>query len=528
MKFPRLLFAIALSFCPLAVQARPIDLATASIVQLDAAMATGQLSSVQLVRFYLRRIARLNHRGPALHAIIAINPDALAEARASDRERRLKGSRGPLEGIPILIKDNIETADPMATTAGSQALAANITHRDSPLVARLRAAGAIILGKTNLSEWADLRSGEATSGWSAVGGLARNPYALDRSACGSSSGSAVAVAAGMAAAAVGTETDGSITCPSSLNGLTGLKPSVGEIPRTSVVPISHSQDTPGPIAHTAADAALLMAVMSGPDPHDPASLATGAVPAAAFASVTPVNLRGLRLGVLRVANDALPLIDPVYNAALARLTAAGAVLVEVKFNNPPKIETDELLVMETEMKVDLTAYLRNAAPGLAVQSLADLIAFNQRTPGEMRLFGQDLFVASQATKGLSDPAYLAARAESLRLTGAEGIDKLLREDHLAALVAPTAGPAWKMDLLYGDTIPAAADTSQAAFTTFPAIAGYPHLTVPMGAVHGLPVGLSFIGPKWSDPRMLALGEAWQALSPPIPPPTFPATVDPSP
>jgi len=523
MKFRPLVLAamFVLSVCPPSTHAQTIPLQTATIQQLDAELAAGRLTSVQLVRFYLQRIRRLNKTGPALHAIIAINPDAIAEAQASDRERRQRRPRGPLEGIPILIKDNIETADPMATTAGSLALADNITHRDSPLVARLRAAGAIILGKTNLSEWADLRSGQATSGWSAVGGLARNPYALDRSACGSSSGSGVAVAAGLAAAAVGTETDGSITCPSSMNGLTGLKPSVGQIPRTYVVPIAHSQDTPGPIARTAADAALMMAVMSGPDPRDPASLDHGAVPGPAFSTVTPANLRGVRLGVLRFANDSVPIIDPAYNAALARLSAAGAVLVEVKLPDQPKIETDELLVLETEMKVDLSAYLRGAAPGLTVRSLADLIAFNQRTPAELHLFGQDLFVASQATKGLDDPAYLSARAESLRLTGAEGIDKLLQDNHLDALVAPTTGPTWKMDFVYGDTNPA-------AFTTFPAIAGYPHLSTPMGTVHGLPVGLSIIGPKWSDAKVLALGEAWQAISPPVPPPTFPATVDPAP
>ena len=486
----------------------------ASIAELEAAMTAGQLSSEQLVRFYLDRIARLDRAGPGLHAVLALNPDALAQARALDAERRAGHVRGPLHGVPILIKDNIETADRMATTAGSLALAQNFAGRDAPLVARLRAAGAIILGKTNLSEWANFRSSHATSGWTAVGGLTRNAYATERTACGSSSGSGVAVAAGFAAAAIGSETDGSVTCPSSMDGATGLKPSLGLIPRSHIVPISHSQDTAGPMARTPADAALLAAVMAGSDPADPPSQAPGAARAAAeLRHVRPADLHGVRLGVLRYPPESYPGLDALYASALDRLRAAGATLVEVKWPDAPKLGPDEQLVLETEMKPDMAAYLAAAAPGVRVRTLADLIAFNRATPAETRLFSQDLFEASEAAKGLSDPAYLAARAESLRLTGTDGIDKLLAGEHLDALISPTTGPAWKIDLVYGDANPASA-------ATYPAVAGYPHVSTPMGLIEGLPVGLSFIGPKWSDARMLSLAEAWAALAGPLPAPEF--------
>ena len=494
----------------------------ASIADLDAAMASGQLSSEQLVRFYLDRIARLDRAGPGLHAVIAINPDAIAQARALDAERRAGHVRGPLHGVPILLKDNIETADRMATTAGSLALAANVTGHDAPLAARLRAAGAVILGKANLTEWANFRSSHATSGWTPVGGLVRNPYALDRSACGSSSGSAVAVAAGLAAAAVGSETDGSVTCPSSMEGVTGLKPSLGLIARTRIVPISHSQDTAGPIAHTAADAALLAAVMAGPNPADPPSQAPGAATAAAaLAQVRPADLHGVRLGVLRFSPDSFTGLDALYAQALDRLKAAGAVLVEVKLPDDPRLGPDETKVLETEMKADMAVYLSGAAPAVQAKTLAGLIAFDRATPAETRLFGQDLFEAAEATHGLDDAAYRAARAESLRITGVEGIDRLLAEHRLDALVSPTTGPTWKVDLIYGDAGPP-------AVATFPAVAGYPHVTTPMGLTGGLPIGLSFIGPKWSDARVLALAEAWEALTPPLPAPTYPASVDPAP
>ena len=498
----------------------PPPLERASIADLDAAMARGELTSEQLVRFYLDRIARLDRSGPSLHAVIALNPDALAQARALDGERRGGHVRGPLHGVPILVKDNIETADRnVATTAGSLALIANVTGRDAPAIARLRAAGAVILGKTNLSEWANARSSHTTSGWSAVGGLVRNPYALDRTACGSSSGSAAAVAAGLAAAAVGSETDGSVTCPSSMNGVTGLKPSLGLIPRTHIVPISHSQDTAGPIARNPADVALMAAVMAGPDPTDPPSQDPRARAAAkALQAVKLADLRGVRLGVLRFSGDQTPALDALYARSLDRLHEAGAVLVEVSLPPAPRLGGDETLVMQTEIKADMAAYLADAAPGVKVRSLADIIAFDRRTPAETRLFGQDLFEAAQAAKGLDDPDYRAARAESLRLTGVEGIDRLLAANRLDALISPSFGPAWKVDLVSGDAGPPSA-------ATYPAVAGYPHVTTPMGLVDGLPVGLSFIGPKWSDARMLALAEAWEALRPALPAPTFAASAD---
>ena len=512
----------ALRAPPVAAQAPP-PLERASIVELDALMSSGRLTSEQLTRFYLDRIARLDRAGPALHTVIALNPDAIAQARALDAERRGGRVHGPLHGIPILIKDNIETADRgLATTAGSLALVANVTGRDAPAVARLRAAGAVILGKANLSEWANARSSHTTSGWSGVGGLVRNPYALDRTACGSSSGSAAAVAAGLAAAAVGSETDGSVTCPSSMNGVTGLKPSVGLIPRTHIVPISHSQDTAGPIAHTAADVALLAAVMAGPDGGDPASLDPDAARAGtALREARPADLHGVRLGVLRFSGDQVPGLDSLYDQALGRLRAAGAVLVEVRLPDVSRLGTDETLVMQTEIKADMAIYLAAAAPGVKAQTLADLIAFDRSSPAETRLFGQDLFEAAEMSKGLDDPAYRGARAESLRLTGVEGIDRLLADNRLDALVSPSFGPAWKVDLVTGDANPPSA-------STFPAVAGYPHISTPMGLVGGLPVGLSFIGSKWADAQVVMLAEAFAATAPPLPPPSFSASLDPIP
>jgi len=497
------LIALAVAVTP-TLAAPPLTPAPdrASIGELQAAMTDGRLTSEALVRFYLRRIARLDRGRNGLYAIIALNPDALAQARALDAERRTKGPRGPLHGVPILVKDNIETREALPTTAGSLALAHNITRQDAPIVARLRAAGAVILGKTNLSEWANYRSDHSISGWSAVGGLVKNPYALDRSACGSSSGSAAAVAAGLAAAAIGTETDGSVTCPSSMVGLVGLKPTLGRLPAARIVPIAHSQDTPGPMTRRVADAALLFEVMAG-----------GArAPADA-------SLHGRRLGVLRFPAGAEPEIDPVYEAALARLRTAGAVLVEVALPDDGPVGHAEGIVLSTEFKADINAYLASAPAAVASRSLADLIAFNSAHPQETVLFGQDIFLKAEQTKGLSDPAYQTALSDSKRLAGREGIDKLMAENHLDALVAPTAGAAWRIDLIDGDHSPN-------SFTTFPAVAGYPHLTVPMGQVKGMPVGLSFIASAGQDERVLALGEAFERTGAGFVPPTFAPSLDP--
>jgi amidase len=478
----------------------PTDL---TLAQMQARMDSGQLTSEQLVRAYLARIARLDRSGPDLHALIAVNPEALAQARALDRERRAKGARGPLHGVPVVLKDNIESADPMATTAGSRALKDNLTGRDAPLAARLRAAGAVIIGKANLSEWANFRSRHSVSGWSAMGGLARNPYVLDRSACGSSAGSAVAVSARLAAAAVGTETDGSLTCPGSIDGVVSLKPTLGLVSRSRIVPISHSQDTAGPMGRSVADVAALLTVMAGSDPADPATAQADARRTDYLAALGDGGaLRGKRIGVIRFEPGARPEVDPVYEAALATLRAAGATLVEVKLPPRDQIGKDEQIVLAAEFKADLAAYLATAAPAVKVRTVDDVIAFDAADPVELSLFGQDNFEAAAKAPGLDDPAYRAALEESKRLAGPEGLDRLLAAERLDVLVAPTSGPAWRVDVVLGDRY-------SGGFSGMAAVAGYPHLTVPMGQTHGLPLGISFIGPAWSDAQLLAMGYAFE-------------------
>ena len=475
----------------------------ASIADLSAMMASGKASSVALTRAYLARIAAMDRRGPTLRAVIAINPDALAQAKALDAERRAGHVRGPVHGVPILIKDNIETLDPMPTTAGSLALKDNVTRRDAPVVARLRAAGAVILGKTNLSEWANIRSTHSMSGWSAVGGLVRNPYALDRTACGSSSGSGAAVAASFAGAAVGTETDGSVVCPSSINGLVGLKPSIGLVSRTRVVPISHSQDTPGPMARSVRDAALMLSAMVGSDPED---AATGAAQVHDYAAdLSASALSGLRVAVLRP--DMPDDLAAAYQAALDTMKAAGAVLVEVKAPEHKGLGEAELTVLRTELKTDLNTYLATTPPAVRTRSLADVIAFDTANAAtEMPFFAQETFVAAEKTGGLADPAYKAARALSLRLAGAEGIDAMLRQANAAVLVEPSYAAAWLSDTVYGDKYDGPSSSE------LPAIAGYPNLTVPMGLVRGLPVGVSFIATKFGEATVLGAGYAYEQRS----------------
>jgi amidase len=490
-----------------------------SIQDLQQAMTSGDLTSEALVHYYLDRIEALDKQGPGLHAIIALNPDAVDQARALDEERRQHGARGPLHGIPLLIKDNIETQDRVPTTAGSYALANNFADRDAPVVAALRAAGAVILGKTNLSEWADFRSNRATSGWSAVGGLTRNPYVLDRTACGSSSGSAVAVAADLAAAAVGTETDGSITCPASMNGIVGLKPTVGLISQQGIVPISHSQDTAGPMGRSVTDVAILLTAMAGKSPacqsgSDHPAPETPTCHAADYVkALDPNALQGKRIGVLRFEPGKYPQLDIVYDNALERLKSAGATLLEVSTPDLAPIESAESKVLLTEFKVDLDRYLAGVNPAVKVRSLTQLIAYDRGSLYELELFGQDIFLQAESTTGLDDPAYTEARERAKRLAGAQGIDRLLREQRLDLLVAPTTTAAWRDDILFGDR-------NTDASTTLPAVAGYPHLSVPMGEVRGLPVGLSFIGPAWSEPLLLACGYAFGMRSPGVEPPKF--------
>jgi amidase len=427
-----------------------------------------------------------------------------------------------IQGLPILLKDNIETRD-MPTTAGSLALANNAPGRDAPLVARLRDAGAVILGKTNLSEWANIRSSHSVSGWSAVGGLTRNPHSLDRTACGSSSGSGAAVAAGLAPAAIGTETDGSITCPAAVNGIVGFKPTVGLVSRTHIVPISHSQDTAGPMTRTVEDAAIVLTAIAGSDPADAATAEADARKVDYRAALNADSLRGARIGVARFLAGYSPDTDATFEQALQVLRNAGAVLVEIK-DGPDEgaIGAAEMTVLMFELKADLNAYLASTDPTqVRTRTLADVIAFNQQNPRELALFGQDLFERAEATRGLDDPEYVEARATSLRLAGPEGIDRMMRENGVIALVAPTTGAAWTIDIVNGDHYGGSA-------STLPAVAGYPHLTAPMGLADGLPVGLSFIGGKWDDARILSLGYAYEQASKARTEPTFATRLDDAP
>ena len=471
-----------------------------SIDELQAAMTTGRATSVALTRAYLDRIAQMDRRGPTLRSVIAVNPDAERQARALDAERRAGRVRGPLHGVPILIKDNIETADRMPTTAGSLALKDNLTLRDAPVVAGLRRAGAVILGKTNLSEWANIRSTRSMSGWSATGGLVRNPYALDRTACGSSSGSGASIAASFAAGAVGTETDGSVICPASVNGLVGLKPSIGLVSRTHVVPISHSQDTPGPMTRSVKDAASMLSAMVAADPMDPVT--AGAVRKDYAAGLSTSALSGMRIGVLRP--DMSPDLAAKYQAALDVLRAAGAELVEVKRPPLAGLGDAEFTVLKTELKADLNTYLATTPATVRTRTLKDVIAFNAANrAAEMPYFDQEIFDEAEATKGLDDPAYKEARAKSLRLAGADGIDAMLRTARAQVLVSPSYGSAWLSDPVHGDQYPGPSSSA------LPAIAGYPNLTVPMGLVRGLPVGLSFIAAKFGEATVLGAGYAYE-------------------
>ena len=473
-----------------------------SIKDLQAAMKTGALTSEALTRAALVRIKALDGK---LHAVIAVNPDALSQARAADAARKAGRDLGPMMGIPILVKDNIETLDPVATTAGSLALKDNITHRDAPLVARLRAGGAVILAKTNLSEWANIRSSHAMSGWSAMGGLVANPYELDRTACGSSSGTGAGIAADYAVIGIGSETDGSVTCPSSMQGVAGLKPTVGLVSRTHIVPISHSQDTAGPMGHSVADIAAMLSVMAGSDPADAATGDADAHKADYTHGLNKDALKGVRIGVLRDQIGSEPKTEAVFDQALQRLKEAGAVLVDIKDSSVPKLSDNEAAVLNYELKADLNAYLATTPVTVKTRTLADLIAFDNANAGkEMPFFKQELFEAAQKTTGLTDPAYVAASAN--KAAAAARLDGLLKDNNVTVLVAPTYAPAWLTDPIYGDIY------NGPSATQLPAVAGYPHLTVPMGMIQGLPVGLSFIGTKWSEAALLQAGYAFEQVS----------------
>lgn len=501
-------FSVAVALAALAsvAQAQPAPPLTpfSTGVQQEAAMKAGTLTSEALVQSDLARIAAMDRKGPKLNAVIALNPHALADARKLDAERRAGHVRGPLHGIPILLKDNIESADGTATTAGSLALKDNVTNRDAPLVKRLTDAGAVILGKANLSEWANFRSTRSISGWTAIAGLVRNPYSLDRTACGSSAGSGAAVAAGFATGAIGTETDGSITCPAAINGVVGLKPTVGLVSRTYVVPISPQQDTPGPMTRSVADAAAMLNAIAGSDPADPMTKDADAHKADYLAGLKPDALKGVRIGVLRMTQGRSPQTDAVFAQALEALRRAGAVLVDVKGVDDAtlgQIAAAEGESLRVEFKASLNAYLASTPPAVKTRTLADLVAFDAKEPREMPLFGQEVFEQSLNAPPITDPGYLEKRAKAQSLARA-ALDKMLGEANVEALVGPSTGPASIVDPVNGSR-------SLGSYSTLPAVSGYPHLTVPMGQVSGLPVNISFIGPAWSEARLLALGFAFE-------------------
>ncbi len=491
---------------------------------LRAEMESGQIYEGLLASVYQDRIGRIDDYGPKLGAVIAnlSQTEAYAEGKRLYDERMAGKARGPLHGIPILLKDNIETAGPWATTAGSLALKDNVTGRDAPIVARLRDAGAIILGKTNLSEWANIRSNDSTSGWSAVGGLTKNPHALDRNTCGSSSGSAAAVAASLAPLAIGTETDGSITCPAGINGIVGFKPTVGLVSRTHIVPISHSQDTAGPMTLTVRDAAAVMSAIAGSDPADPATAEADARKADYLAALSPDALKGKRIGVLRDRIGGRADIAALLNAALKQMEGLGATVVDIADSRKglEELGAAEFEILLTELKADLPAYLASLPAKDGPKTLADLIAFNKAHPEELKWFDQSLFELAETKGGLDSPAYVAAKGKAARLAGPEGIDRLLAAHKADLLIGVTNGPAWTSDLVNGDHY------NGPSASQLPAVAGYPHLTVPMGAVQGLPIGISFIGPKWSDAAVLAAGYAYEQASRKRVAPTFRANAAP--
>lgn len=475
-----------------------------SISDLAKALASGQYSAEEVTQAYLERIAAVDDSGPILNAVIATFPDALDQARALDAKRAAGKIRGPLHGVPILLKDNIEAKGALPTTAGSLALKDNITGRDAPIVARLRAAGAVILGKTNLSEWANIRSDNPTSGWSAVGGLTKNPHALDRNTCGSSSGSGAAIAAMLGAGAIGTETDGSIVCPSGVNGIVGFKPTLGLLSRSYIVPINHSQDTPGPMTRTVRDAALMLTVMAGSDDGDPATKNADKYKGDYTYGLDADALRGMRIGIMRAGKANAP----AFEKALETMRSAGAVLVEVdtKYIDQNAIGQAEFKVLLAELKADMASYLQNLPSGpVPHKTLADIIAFNKANAGtELQHFDQEIFLAADKEAGLDSTAYKLAREKSLRFAGYYGLDQMMNQHNVSVIVAQTNGPAWLTTLGKGDNF------TPPSASMLPAVAGYPHLTVPMGAAsNGLPIGLSFIGRKWNDHLVLKAGYAFE-------------------
>ncbi len=478
------------------------DEAHASIATLQQRMASGKLDSERLVQTFIERIRTLDQAGPRVNAVIELNPDALSIAKQRDAERG-HGKHGALWGIPVLLKDNLDTGDRMLTTAGSLALAAAPAPRDSTVAAKLREAGAVILGKTNLSEWANFRSTRSTSGWSGRGGLTRNPYVLDRTACGSSSGSAAAVAAGFVSVAIGTETNGSIICPAAANGIVGIKPTVGLVSRAGIVPISSTQDTAGPMARDVRDAAIVLSAIAGGDPRDPATAEAGRHATDYTRFLDPGALKGKRIGVVRALSGDNPDVKRLLDQAIAVLRAHGASVIDnVQIPHVNDYGNAETTVLLYQFKHGLDAYLATRK-GLPVHTLADLIAWNEaHAAEEMPWFGQELFTQAQAKGPLTDKAYTDALAKLQTLAGPQGIDAAMSAHHLDALLAPAQDPAWRIDLVNGDpNLPSAYGPA--------AVAGYPSITVPAGFVHGLPVGMLFFGRKWSEPVLIGIAYAYE-------------------
>ena len=493
-----------------------------SILELQTQMQTGALTARGLVEMYLTRNDAIDQRGPALNAVIEINPDALSIADALDAERAAHGPRGPLHGIPEMIKDNIDTADRMMTTAGSLALLGSIAPEDAFLVQKLREAGAVLLGKTNLSEWANFRSTRSASGWSSRGGQTRNPYALDRNPCGSSSGSAVAVAANLCVVAIGTETDGSIICPSQTNGIVGIKPTLGLVSRSGIIPIAHSQDTAGPMARTVADAAILLDALTGVDPRDPATEASRDQAHADYTQfLDPDGLRGARIGVARNFFGFDPRVDALMETCIQMMRDLGAEIVDpadvVTAKDLGKTEIEVLLY---EFKADLNAYLARLGPYAPVHSLQEIIAFNEaHKKAVMPYFGQERMLAAQEKGALTDAAYVKALETNHRLARTEGIDATMQAHDLDAIVAPSGGPAWLTDWVNGDHHGGGGSSSPAA------VAGYPNITVPAGTIFGLPVGISFFASAYQEPTLIRLAYAFEQATRVRTPPQFLPSVD---
>jgi amidase len=499
---------------------KPFELDEITISDLQDGMKSGRFTARSLVEMYSARIDSIDKHGPAVNSILELNPDALSIADALDEERKAHGARGPMHGIPVLIKDNIDTADKMMTTAGSLALVGSKPAQDSAVAQKLRSAGAVILGKTNLSEWANIRSSHSTSGWSGRGGLTRNPYALDRNPCGSSSGTGAGISANLCAVGIGTETDGSIVCPSSANGLAGIKPTVGLVSRSGIIPISHSQDGAGPMCRTVCDAATLLGALTGIDPRDSA---TAASQGKSFTDYTqfcdPNGLKDARIGVARKYFGFSDAVDALMEQALDAMKKQGATVVDpADIETLGKFDESELLVFTYELKADLNAYLARLGPEAPVHTLKDIIDFNDRNrQKEMPYFGQDLFLKAEAKGPLTETAYLEALEKNHQLARTEGIDATMDRYHLDAIVAPTGGPAWLTDLINGDHF--TGGSSNAA-----AVAGYPNINVTAGFISGLPVGISFFGRAWSEPTLIRLAFAFEQATKSRQAPRFLSTI----